>query len=523
MPRKKMGRTRKKQRKNSLDDDDGNISHSESTTNRNNQSESWECPVSAKRNLFPDSGTTCNRRRTLRSSTRRHIGTGTASQRRSSKRKSSVPDDIGQLDDTSNTMNSANQVSLDSDQVEIESPSRYLVSVAYPHGFEPELGHKEAEKVENSTVVIPNMMEEVDEAEPNNMMEEEVCEAEPNNMMEEEVGEAELNMTEEAVEAEPNMMEKVGEAEPNNMMEEEVGEAEPNMMEEAVEAEPNMMEKVGEAEPNMMEEEGEGEAKKSLSNHAGKNTFEKESIPLEPESLAGGITNKNQRKRISMVGCSSSVRRTLNLTEMVEMVGNEDDDDDDDEEIQSRPENTVKGYHVKEEFMPILTKIIGKYGDIAKNCVTESVEYRSALLEMICGIISEFEKKDLSKTKDAALTRKIALVEGIKRMNVEVEWLHMRLIEVREARELLMQSGMLKEKTDQNKKLIAESESALEKCEARKKEVEEQLKTICDEAAVCKQNLAKAKNDSATITRIVGFAKSKVRRFLHCSVVDGLI
>jgi hypothetical protein len=348
----------------------------------------------------------------------------------------------------------ANQVSLDSDQVEIE----YLVSVAYPHSVEP--GHKEAENVENSTVVIPNMTEEV-------------------------------------------------------------GEAEPNMMEEAVEAEPNAMEEVGEAEPNMMEEEGEGEAKKSLSNHAGKNTFEKESIPLEPESLAGGITNKNQRKRISMVGCSSSVRRTLNLTEMVEMVGNEDDDDD--EEIQSRPENTVKGYHVKEEFMPILTKIIGKYGDIAKNCVTESVEYRSALLEMICGIISEFEKKDLSKTKDAALTRKIALVEGIKRMNVEVEWLHMRLIEVREARELLMQSGMLKEKTDQNKKLIAESESALEKCEARKKEVEEQLKTICDEAAVCKQNLAKAKNDSATITRIVGFAKSKVRRFLHCSVVDGLI
>jgi hypothetical protein len=37
MPRKKMGRTRKKQRKNSWDDDDGNISHSESTTNRNNQ------------------------------------------------------------------------------------------------------------------------------------------------------------------------------------------------------------------------------------------------------------------------------------------------------------------------------------------------------------------------------------------------------------------------------------------------------------------------------------------------------
>jgi hypothetical protein len=354
-------------------------------------------------------------------------------------------------------------------------------------------------------------MEEVGEAEPNMMKE--AVEAEPKAM--EEVGEAEPNMMKEAVEAEPKAMEEVGEAEPN-MMKEAV-EAEPNVMKEVGEAEPNMMEEAVEAEPNAMEEEGE--AKKSLCNHAGKNTFEKESIPLEPESLAGGITNKNQRKCISMVGCSSSSVRSLKLTEMVEMVGTEDDD----EEIQSRPEDTVKGYQVKEEFMPILTKIIGKYGDIAKNCVTKSVKSRSALLEMICEIISEFEKKDLSKTKEGALKSNIALVEGIKKMNVEVEWLHTRLIEVREAREVLMQFATLKEKTDQNKKLIEEYESTFEKCEMRKKELEEQLKAICDEQAVRKLNIAKAKNDSATISRIVGFAKSKVQRFLHCSVIDGLI
>ncbi|WJX29755.1 hypothetical protein P8452_18361 [Trifolium repens] len=129
---------------------------------------------------------------------------------RNQKRKNSLDDDDGN--------NQANQVSLDSDQVEIESPLRYLVSVAFPHNVEPELGHKEAKNVENSTVVIRNITEGV--------------------------GEAELNVMEEAVEA----------------------------------------------EPNRMEEEGEGEAKKSLSNHVGKNTFEKESIPLEPESLEGGIT-----------------------------------------------------------------------------------------------------------------------------------------------------------------------------------------------------------------------------------------
>jgi hypothetical protein len=109
---------------------------------------------------------------------------------------------------------------------------------------------------------------------------------------------------------------------------------------------------------------------------------------------------------------------------------------------------------VKEEFMPILTKIIGKYRDIAKKCMTKSVKSRSTLLEVICEIISEFEKKDLSKTKQGALKNNIALVERIQKMNVEVEWPHMRLIEVHDAKELLMQSGMLKAKRDENKKLI---------------------------------------------------------------------
>ncbi|PNX77173.1 phospholipase-like protein [Trifolium pratense] len=492
MPRKKMRGTRNQKRKTRLDDD-ANVSHSESTTNMN-KSESWECPVSAKKNLIPNLTTTFNRRRTLRSSTRPDE-TGTSSLRRSSRRHSSAPIDIQQLDDTSksNTMNSAHQVSEGSDQVEIQSPSRYLVSVAYPHDDEPELGHKEAVNVENSTRAEPNM-EEVGEAEPNNMMEK--------------VGEAEPNMREEVGEAEPNTMEEAGETEPNNMMEEVGGEAEPNMMEEAVDA-----------EPNTMAEEGEGEAEKSMSNHAEKKTFEKESIPLEQESMAGGITNKNQRKCNSRVGCSSPFR-SLKLTEMVEMVGMEDDEE---EEVQSHPEDPVKRYKVKEELMPILIKIIGKYGDIAKNCVMESVEYRSLLLEMICRIISEFEKKDLSKIKEGVLKKRIDFVDGIKKMNVEVEWLLARLIDVLEARELLMQSGVLKEKTDQNKKLIQESESALEKFQARKKELEEELKAVCDGEAACKENLARAKNDSVTITRIVGFAKSKVQRFLHCSVVDGLI
>ncbi|WJX89775.1 hypothetical protein P8452_71744 [Trifolium repens] len=135
-----------------------------------------------------------------------------------------------------------------------------------------------------------------------------------------------------------------------------------------------------------------------------------------------------------------------------------------DEEIQTPPENTVEGYQVKEEFKPILGKIIRKHGDIAKNCVTEFMEIRSLLLEMICGVILEFEKKGVTEIKESVLKSKLAIVDGIKKLNVEVEWLIKRLAEVLEARELLMQYGMLKEKTDENRKRIEECENALDKC-----------------------------------------------------------
>ncbi|GAU45158.1 hypothetical protein TSUD_253910 [Trifolium subterraneum] len=334
-------------------------------------SESWECPVSVSR--IPNSRTTFDRRRTLRSSTR-VIKTGTTSRPRGD---SSAPNNIIELDNLTETNNSTHQVSEGSDQV--ESPSRYLLSVVQPLTMEPESGHNKAE---------------------------------------------------------------------------------------------NVMEEVGEGETNMMEEEG-------------------------------GRTNENKMKCISRVGCSSS-SFSPKLTKMVEMMEN-----DDDEEIQIWPKNTTNiGYQVKEEYRPILRKIISKHGDIAKHCLTDFMDIRSALLDRICGIISEFETKDLSKIKET--------VDGIRKMKVDVEWLHKRLTDVLEARERFMQSGMLKDKKDTNKKLIEESEKALE-------QVSEKLRAIRDEKVVCKENLARAKEESARIARVVGFAKNKVQRFLHCSVVDGLI
>ncbi|GAU35912.1 hypothetical protein TSUD_69450 [Trifolium subterraneum] len=273
-----------------------------------------------------------------------------------------------------------------------------------------------------------------------------------------------------------------------------------------------------------------GEADMSLSNNSnqmdGQNHLEAEITPLEQEPLAGEIqasnkveeiTVKDNRKLISRAGCSSpSV--SLKLTEMVGMVG-EEDDDDVDSNIQSWTKDTVNGYHVKPEFMPILRKIIGKYGDIAKNCAAESVVYRSALLEMICGIISELDKKDVCNIKGKDLKKKINLVDEIKTMEVEVEWLHTRLTEILEARQILKQSGKMKEKLDSNRESIEIAESALKECETAKKK----LKAICDKEALWKERLARSQDESTKTYQEIKSAKSRVKRFLNSSLVDDLL
>ncbi|KAI5433551.1 hypothetical protein KIW84_020730 [Lathyrus oleraceus] len=245
-----------------------------------------------------------------------------------------------------------------------------------------------------------------------------------------------------------------------------------------------------------------------------------ELIPLDQEIWEGEATNDN-RKCALRGGCSSPSYGSK-LSEMVAMMGNENGHEVD-SEILSRAEDTVNGYHVKMEFMPILRRIIDKHGDIARNCVTESVKHRSELLEIICGIISDFEKKDVRSIKESSLRDKIALVDGLRNMKLEVEWLHERLTEVLEAKDILMQSSELKQKAAKNRKLVEQSEFELEECEAQKKELTEKLKTVCEKEVLCKENLARAKDESAATSRIVGFAVSKVGRFLNCSMIDALI
>ena len=198
-------------------------------------------------------------------------------------------------------------------------------------------------------------------------------------------------------------------------------------------------------------------------------------------------------KSISRSGSSSPSFSLLKFTEVVAMLRN-DDGDEVHSEIQSQPEDTVYGYEVKPEFMPILRKIIGKHGDIAKNCVTKSVKDRSKLLNMICGILHDFGDKELKKIEESFVESKISLVKGLREgTKLELEWLCMSLAEVLGAIKILGKFDILEEKRDNNSKLIEDAESELEVFEEQKKVVTEKMKELSEnlEEICVKRLLAK--------------------------------
>ncbi|RHN72434.1 putative phospholipase [Medicago truncatula] len=119
-----------------------------------------------------------------------------------------------------------------------------------------------------------------------------------------------------------------------------------------------------------------------------------------PERMEEEDKDENSLSSRSRTGCSPPAPAySQRLTELAAMAAENDDDDEVDSEVQSRTEDSVNEYKVKTELIPILRKVIGKHGDIAKNCTSKLVRFRAALLGMICEIISELENNNFTNIK----------------------------------------------------------------------------------------------------------------------------
>ncbi|KEH36752.1 plant phospholipase-like protein [Medicago truncatula] len=181
-----------------------------------------------------------------------------------------------------------------------------------------------------------------------------------------------------------------------------------------------------------------------------------------PERMEEEDKDENSLSSRSRTGCSPPAPAySQRLTELAAMAAENDDDDEVDSEVQSRTEDSVNEYKVKTELIPILRKVIGKHGDIAKNCTSKLVRFRAALLGMICEIISE-------KSVDIA-------------------------------------------------------ESAVEDCEAKIKNLEDQIKKFEDQKALWKVKLAKSRDEFTRTYNETISATAKINRFRNSSLADGLL
>ncbi|MED6168288.1 hypothetical protein PIB30_010346 [Stylosanthes scabra] len=181
---------------------------------------------------------------------------------------------------------------------------------------------------------------------------------------------------------------------------------------------------------------------------------------------------------------------------------------------------TSVGYKVKHKSMPILEKIIAKYGDIAKDCTLTGKTSRSMLLEMIIDIIQELQDKDLGRIEEDYVQDMIDLVEEFRNIKLVVDWLLKRLQDILEACRILKQSCILEEKGEIILKAIEARKKDLEGCETEKKVLEVRIRSIYEQEAACKEALAKFLEESSRIKETISSFKPKVELFGHSLVRD---
>ncbi|GMI66062.1 hypothetical protein HRI_000275500 [Hibiscus trionum] len=122
----------------------------------------------------------------------------------------------------------------------------------------------------------------------------------------------------------------------------------------------------------------------------------------------------------------------------------------------------VGEYTVKAELAPILKALLLKHGNIVANCSLKSLQCRSSLLEIACGIIQKLQSVTLEDLSEPELESMLASVSDLESLKLQVSWLHKRLDEITKALRLVKHSSTLEEEKRKNLQEIKDMEKELE-------------------------------------------------------------
>ncbi|XVF59760.1 hypothetical protein PTKIN_Ptkin07bG0301800 [Pterospermum kingtungense] len=168
----------------------------------------------------------------------------------------------------------------------------------------------------------------------------------------------------------------------------------------------------------------------------------------------------------------------------------------------------VGEYKVKPELAPILKSVLLKHGDIVANSSLSSIQCRSCLLEIVCGIILKLQQVKFKDLTEHELHSMVSCVSDLESVSLQISWLHERLDEIVETVKLLKQCSTLKE----------EKRKSLQEIEELEIEIMEQTPELQKKSLQIQELKAVTEKLSETISS----TEAKLGDFHERSLVDGL-
>ncbi|CAI9110851.1 OLC1v1010941C2 [Oldenlandia corymbosa var. corymbosa] len=186
----------------------------------------------------------------------------------------------------------------------------------------------------------------------------------------------------------------------------------------------------------------------------------------------------------------------------------------DDDEVDSACDSalvTFQGYRVKEEVVPLLSKIFAKYGDIVKDSVLSCSKYRSLLLQEVCLICQDLERTNFAEITIYEVNSMLGRIDDLESVKLNVEWLRKKLTEIKETKELIGGYTAFKD----NMVNMETKQKELTKKNAELNKLQQEINLLTDE-------LTTLKIDHDRYQQNLLEMKGKITVYYSKDLVDGL-
>lgn len=201
----------------------------------------------------------------------------------------------------------------------------------------------------------------------------------------------------------------------------------------------------------------------------------------------------------------------------------EDSDEEDVQSVKSETRVPVGKYHVKSSVSSILQAILEKYGDIAENCVLESISMRSYYLESVCFIVQELQSTSFLHLTKSKVKEMLAILKDLETSHIDVGWLRKILDEISDVIEVISQHQTVtaaKTRCDQGlesmKKLLEFQTADLAKKEAELAEANSKL-------AETRNRLRELEIESFKLSKSVSSVNSQIDSYHFKSLLEELL